>query len=60
MEVYQVVFEKCSDEGEITDVVEYVEARQLITVATKMEQRAQEMEWELKSVKYLLNIVERL
>ena len=60
MSVYQVVFEECNDDGTLTDIVEYVEAAALKSVSDKMSQRADEMGWELKGVRYVLDVVERI
>ncbi len=59
MEVWQVVFERCEDK-EMIDVVEYVEAKQLLDVAVQMSKRAKEMGWELKLIRYMLTVVEKI
>lgn len=57
-DVYQVIFEEQRDDGTITDVIEYVQAKSLKSVALSMDERAIEMDWTLKSVRYTLTVVE--
>ncbi len=60
MYVYQVVFDKPKEDGTIIEVVEYVESSSVKKVAIAMDQRAEEMEWDLKSVRYALAVVEKI
>ena len=60
MPVYKVVFEECKKDGKLTDIIEYVEADDLKKVADKMSIKAEAMDWELKQVRYVLHIVERI
>jgi plasmid replication initiation protein len=46
--------------NEITDIVEYVQARDFKTVSDVMVKRAEEVGYTLNSIKYVLTIVETL
>jgi len=58
MNVYQVVMES-EVNNEITDIVEYVQARDFKTVSDVMVKRAEEVGYTLNSIKYV-TIVETL
>jgi len=58
MDVYQVIFDKHKDDGTITEIVEYVQAENLVSVAIAMDKREEGMDWTLKSVRYALTVVE--
>ena len=63
--IYQVIFEveretKDHPEGELFDEIHYVESPDFITVAKDAYEESIAYEKELKSIKYILNVVKKL
>ncbi len=60
MGVYQVIFEECKEDGTCTNIEQFIEAKDLLSVAKNSHFQAEQMDWELKSVRYVLTIVGRI
>ncbi|MBD3251066.1 hypothetical protein GF380_01140 [Candidatus Uhrbacteria bacterium] len=60
MSVYQVIFEEQKEGGELVEILEYVEAKDLLSVAEAMDKKAHFLEWELTCIRYALNIAEKI
>lgn len=59
MKVYQVIMEDIS-EKEVIDVIDYVVCDNLGMLAGIMERRAKDLGFVLRSVKYILTVVETI
>ena len=60
MRVYQVIFECERENNELIDQIQYVEAPDFESVAKRMIDQAEIYDHELKSIRYLFNIVEKI
>lgn len=59
MKVFQVIFEE-DREGTLVDVIQYVAADNIKAVSDAMHKHAEEMDWDLKSVRYALTVTQTI
>ena len=57
MNIYQVMFED-PGEKEIKQIIEMVGGKTFKAVSDAMSRRADEMEWELRCIRYAMTVVE--
>ena len=60
MGVYQVIFECERENNELVDQVHYVEAPDFESIAKEMIDYAKAYDHELKSIRYLFNVVQKI